>query len=242
MPGVKTIPAHGATAGDAERAVKDKRRGREPLSRDRIIEAALHIMDDEGLEAVTMRRIGRELGVEAMSLYNHVGDKEDILSGVVEAVMAEFEFPDDESGDWAERGRAAARAWRQLLLAHPNVITVMSEQRKPVTSLRALRPTEHAIGVLRASGLPDDEAVTAFRAFGGFIQGFVLAEIANMFGGDDTDGRPEDVSAAFPVDELPNLAAAFPHLLACDFDAAFEYGLDLMIRGVEAKVAATTTA
>jgi AcrR family transcriptional regulator len=66
---------------------------REPLTRERIIEAAMRLMDKEGLEAVTMRRIGRELGVEAMSLYNHVADKEDILSGVVEAVMGEYEFP-----------------------------------------------------------------------------------------------------------------------------------------------------
>ena len=189
-----------------------------------------------------MRRIGRELGVEAMSLYNHVNDKEDILSGIVEAVMAEFDFPGDEADDWRERGRVAARAWRKLLLAHPNVITLMSEQREPMTSLQALRPTEHAIGILRASGLPDEEAVTAFRAFGGYIQGFVLAEVANMFGGEDTGVRPEDVSASLPVNELPNLAAAFPHLFSCDFDAAFEYGLDLMIRGVEAKVAALGTA
>ena len=225
---------------DAEPGESTRRRG--PLTRERIVAAALRLMDEEGLEAVTMRRIGRELGVEAMSLYNHVSDKEDILSGIVEAVMAEFDFPDDETGDWAERGRVAARAWRRLLLAHPNVITLMSEQREPMTSLRALRPTEHAIGILRDSGLPDEDAVAAFRAFGGYIQGFVLAEVANMFGGEDVDVRPEDVAAALPVDELPNLAASFPHLFRCDFDAAFEYGLDLMIRGVEAKVASLTTA
>ena len=73
--------------------VTEETRHREPLTRDRIIEAALGVMDAEGLEAVTMRRIGRELGVEAMSLYNHVEDKDDILEGVTERVMNEFEFP-----------------------------------------------------------------------------------------------------------------------------------------------------
>ncbi len=213
---------------------------REPLTRERIVEAALRVMDAEGLEAVTMRRVGRELGVEAMSLYNHVQDKEDILSGVVDEVMAEFEFPEGSGGSWAERGREVARAWRRLLKAHPNVITLMSEQRKPVTTLRALRPTDHAIGILRSAGLSDDEAVKAFRAFGGYIQGFVLAEIANMFGGDDVPVGSGDVSTMIPAGELPNLVASLPHLFRCDFDQAFEYGLDLMIRGLQAKIAASS--
>ena len=234
------MPEHDAPAKTA--AAGDDPRRREPLTRARIVDAALRVMDEEGLEAVTMRRIGRELGVEAMSLYNHVSDKEDIFSGVVEAVMAEFVFPDDEREAWTERARQTARAWRRLLLAHPSVVTLMSEQRKPMTTIQAMRPTDHAIGILRASGLPDDEAVAAFRAFGGFIQGFVLMEVANMFGGDEVAVRAEDVTGALPVAELPNLVAALPHLYACDFDEAFEYGLDLMIRGVEAKVAAMATA
>src|SRR5437870_5886259 len=88
------------------------------LSRKRILRAALQVMDQEGLEAVTMRRLGRELGVEAMSLYNHVKDKEAILEGILEVVMAEFEFP-EETGDWEADVRAGARAWRRLMIAHP---------------------------------------------------------------------------------------------------------------------------
>lgn len=212
-------------------------RRREPLSRERIVEAALRIMDEEGLEAVTMRHVGRALGVEAMSLYNHVADKEDILSGVVEAVMAEFEFPED-GGDWREAGRRAARAWRELLKSHPNVITLMSHQRKPMTSIETLRPMEHALAILQRAGLPEAETVQAFRAFGGYVQGFVLAEIANMFGGDEVDFLPEDVARGLPVAELPTLASHLEHLFHCDQDAEFEYGLDLMIRGLEAKAAA----
>lgn len=232
MAKARTIPDTG------ERATTRRRQDREPLTRERIVAVALRLMDEEGLEAVTMRRIGRELGVEAMSLYNHVRDKEEILEGVVEEVMSEFEFPEDERGEWTEQGKAAARAWRALLKAHPNVITLMSEQRKPMTSLRALWPTERAIGILRASGLSDDEAVKTFRAFGGYIQGFVMAEIANMYGGETVQAPARDATPDELRQDLPNLAAAAPYLTHCDFDEAFEYGLDLMIRGVRSKVGA----
>ena len=209
---------------------------RRPLTRERILETALRLMDAEGLEAVSMRRIGRELGVEAMSLYNHVADKEDILNGVVEVVMAEYEFP-PASDDWRETARRAARSWRTLLKAHPNVITLMSEQRKPTRTIDSMRPVDYALGVIASRGLGPEETVRAFRAFGGFIQGFVLAEIANMFGGDPHAGLHEDLAAEIPADLLPHLAAHFPHLSECDFDEEFEYGLDLMLRGLEAKLA-----
>ena len=234
MPRTPTIAKE--TAG--EQPASGRRARRDPLTRERIIAAALNIMDTEGLEAVTMRRIGRELGVEAMSLYNHVEDKEDILAGVVEAVMGEFRFPQDEPEDWKERGRETSREWRRLLKSHPNVITIMSEQRNPPTSLQALRPLEHALGVLRSSGLSDEESVRAYQAFGGFIQGFVMAEVVDMFGESDPHVGSEQLEGALPIDELPNLAASLPHIYACDFDVAFEYGVDLMIRGIEAKVAA----
>lgn len=212
-------------------------RPRKPLTRERIFDAALCLMDSEGLEGVTMRRVGHELGVEAMSLYNHVRDKEDILFGVVETVMAEFEFPEPHR-DWREEGRRTARAWRALLKAHPNVMALMSHQRKPMTSVSALRPTEHALTILHRAGLSGAETVRAFRAFGGYIQGFVLAEIANMFGGEETDLVSGGIARDLPLDELPTIASHLEYLFHCDQDAEFEYGLDLMMRGLEAKAAA----
>src|SRR5215218_7220008 len=111
--------------------VTEETRHREPLTRDRILEAALEVMDREGLEAVTMRRIGRELGVEAMSLYNHVRDKEDILDAICEEVMAQFRVPDAQ--EWTEAARAGSHEYRRLLLAHPHVITLMTERKRPFT-------------------------------------------------------------------------------------------------------------
>ncbi len=213
---------------------------RVPLSRERIVEAALRVMDDEGLEAVTMRRIGRELGVEAMSLYNHVEDKEDILDGICERVMSEFEFP--ESGpDWAENARRGARAWRQLLRAHPDVMRLFAEERGPVTSIDSMRPMEYALRLFREAGLSDRDTAQAFHAFGGYIQGFVIMEMGSIAGG-TTQSHLEGhklITTELP-DEFEALRAVDPYFAECSPDEQFEFGLDLLIRGVLERVRGQT--
>jgi AcrR family transcriptional regulator len=213
-------------------------RHREPLTRERILRAALHVMDAEGLEAVTMRRLGRELGVEAMSLYNHVEDKEAILEGILEVVMAEFEFP-NETGDWEADVRAGARAWRRLMIAHPTVIALFAESKHPASSPERLRPMEWAFDVLGRGGLSEDEVVHTFRAFGGYIMGSVLNEVANPVPGvADRDHRAEheQLARALPTDEFPNLARLLPLMAECDAEVDFEFGLDLLMAGLRAKV------
>lgn len=211
-------------------------RTREPLSRDRVIAAALRVMDQEGLDAVSMRRVAREVGVEAMSLYHHVEDKEDLLDGICEQVMAEFEFP-DPGPDWAENCRKGARAWRRLLKAHPAVMRLFAEQRGPVRSVDSMRPTEFALEILSSSGLSDRDTAQAFHAFGGYIQGFVMMELGSIAGGVDEEHMKmhAELAAAMP-DEFPALQAVFRYFAECDPDEQFEFGLDLLIRGLEAKV------
>ena len=213
---------------------------REPLSRERIVGAALRIMDEEGLEAVTMRRVGRELGVEAMSLYNHVADKDDVLAGIVERVMSEYDTPPSR-GDWREDARNAAREWRRMLSLHPNVMPLMAERRKPLTTPDAVRPMDAAIGILRAAGLDVRDAAQTFQAFGSYIMGFVMMEQGLMFGqpdGDDpfTSAEHEQFARMVAAGELPHLMEALPVLHACALDDQFELGLDLLIRGVESKL------
>src|SRR5919198_630256 len=145
---------------------------RQPLSRDRILRAAVRVMDAEGVEAVTMRRLGRELGVEAMSLYNHVRDKEDILIGIIESVMTEFALPGGE-GDWLARVRTMAAEFRRLLLAHPNVVQLIAEHHGPPTSPNGFLPVEVALSTLRAGGLSPEETVHAYRALVGYVMGYV---------------------------------------------------------------------
>jgi TetR/AcrR family transcriptional regulator, tetracycline repressor protein len=211
---------------------------REPLTRQRIIEAALRIMDEEGLEAVTMRAIGRDLGVEAMSLYNHVQGKEDILNGVCEQVLAEFRIP--ESEDWAEAARLGAREYRRLLLAHPNVITLMSEGKGPFTNPDALRAYEFALDVFRSVGLAEADSVKAFHTFGGYILGFVMMELGPMVGGPDDEAHHrahEEMARMLASADLPRLREAFPYIIDCDVEEQFEFGLELLIEGLRTRVA-----
>lgn len=227
------------TAGTPDASPKDDPTPKRiRVTRARVIQAALRIMDDEGLEAVTMRRIGRELGVEAMSLYNHVRDKEDILDGVSELVMSEFELP-PSTGDWQRDGKNAAREWRRLLRTHPNVMALMAERRKPLANPESLRPMDTAIGILRSSGLDVRDAAQAFNAFGSYIMGFVMMEQGMMFGhqADEDHQRMHDEVARMLGSEFPHLVEAFPVIHECSTDEQFEFGLDLMMRGLESRIA-----
>jgi len=217
--------------------VTEEARHREPLTRDRIIEAALRVMDAEGLEAVTMRRIGRELGVEAMSLYNHVEDKDDILEGVTERVMNEFEFP-TSTGDWADDARAMSREWRRLLDLHPSVCQLLAERHKPLDGLATFRAMDSALGVLRRAGLSALDAAQAFNALGSYILGFVMMEQGLMLGNDDDDhARGHDLAIdALEGSGLVNVMECLPHFADCTTDQQFDFGLDLMIRGIQAGV------
>ena len=210
-------------------------RTREPLTRDRVIEAAMRVMDEEGLESVSMRRVAREVGVEAMSLYHHVEDKEDLLDGICERVMAEFDFPEPVD-DWAENCRRGARAWRRLLQAHPAVMRLFAEQRGPVRSIDSMRPMEFALEILRGAGLSDRDTAQAFHAFGGYIQGFVMMELGSIAGGSDEEHMKmhAELAAAMPG-EFPALQAVSRYFAECEPDEQFEFGLELLIRGLEAK-------
>jgi AcrR family transcriptional regulator len=208
---------------------------REPLTRERILQAALRIMDEEGLEAVTMRRVGRELGVEAMSLYNHVEDKEAILDGVCETILAEFELPETiEADDWGPALRTLGRSFRQLLKAHPNVITLLAQHRHPVMAPEAWRPLEALLGTLRRAGMTVEETARAQSLLIAFVIGFVMHETQGTFhpGGEGPGPDHETMGRLLGSYGLVNLAELFPRLKDCDFDADFEYGMDVIGGGL----------
>jgi AcrR family transcriptional regulator len=213
---------------------------REPLTRERVIHAALRVMDDESLEAVSMRRIAREVGVEAMSLYNHVRDKEDLLDGVVALVMHEFDFPEPDP-DPIEYGRELAKRWRRLLRSHPAVIALFAQDHKPFADIESLRPMEESLGALMGMGLTTEEAAKAFQVIGGYIMGYVMMETGRMLTPGhhpDTVGEPLPV-VQLPAELLPRTLAALPHMANCDVDEQFEFGLELMLDGLRTRAAST---
>ena len=212
---------------------------REPLTRVRIIRAALRIMDEEGLDSVTMRHVGNELGVEAMSLYNHVQDKEDILDGICEEVLAEFRVP--QADDWGQAVRLGAHEYRRLLLAHPNVITLMTERHKPFTTAESLRAYEWVLDVFRSAGLSLKDSVQAFYVLGGYILGYVTMELGLMVGSPEDDAHlraHQDMERLLQSADLPRLREAFPLFVENDVDQQFDFGLDLLIEGLRARIAA----
>lgn len=211
---------------------------REPLTRERIVRTALRLMDQEGLDALTMRRIGKELGVEAMSLYGRhlVRDKEDILDAVAELVMSEYRA-EHAGDDWLENARVAAHEWRRLLKAHPNVITLLIERKHPMASVEGLLPMENAFEILRQAGLSKEETVQVFRAVGGYIFGFVMTEVGNMMAGQGerySETQVDELRRLLPVDRLPRFLEMLPYLAECDNDATFDFGLHLMLEGIKA--------
>jgi AcrR family transcriptional regulator len=210
---------------------------REPLTQERIVDAALRVMDAEGLEAVTMRRIGRELGVEAMSLYNHVEDKDDILNGVTELVFTQFDYP-PFTGEWLEDAKAMAREWRRLLGLHPSVCQLLAERHKPLEGLASFRAMDAALGLLRSAGLSDRDAAQAFNALGSYILGYVTMEQGLMLGNDEDHAKQHDLAMdALQGSGLDNVVACLPHFADCNTDQQFEFGLDLIFRGIRAGVA-----
>jgi TetR/AcrR family transcriptional regulator, tetracycline repressor protein len=203
---------------------------RRRISRDDVVAAALRVMDTDGLDAVTMRRVASEVGVEAMSLYHHVRDKDDLFDGVVEHVMGGFPLP-EPTGDAIEDGKELARAWRRLLKAHPAVMALLGHRHGAKLSPDALRPMEHGLRILTSLGLGSEDAMRVFQSFGGYIQGFVMNELRGMFDADAVDMPVASVS----MQDFPCVAAALPYLLHCDVEEQFEYGLDLLLTGALAR-------
>jgi AcrR family transcriptional regulator len=208
-------------------------RGRAGLDRDRVLRAALALIDREGLDALSMRRLGAELGVEAMSIYNHVPDKEAILDGVCEIVLAELVVP-DAGGTWTARLRRGAIRFRELGLRHRNAVPLFAT--RPIGAHASSRAVAEAtLAVLQEAGFDPAEAIMAYRTLVRYVLGFVLAEVAAEPGGSAAAGP-----AADPADPLfDELLAEVEH---DDPDALFTFGLDVLLAGLAARLEAASSA
>ncbi|MFI6514988.1 TetR/AcrR family transcriptional regulator [Spirillospora sp. NPDC050679] len=207
------------------------------LSRDRVLEAAIRVADRDGAEAITMRRVARELGVEAMSLYHHVPGKDAILDGVVDKVFASIDLPGTGHGDWRDAIRARAASAREVLSRHSWALGLMDSRRDPGPA--TLRHHNAVLGVLREAGFTLPMAAHAVSLIDSYIGGFVLQE-ANLpiKTPGDIKEVAGDILAHLPADELPYLAEMITdHALQPDYDhtSEFAYGLDLILDALEAR-------
>jgi AcrR family transcriptional regulator len=204
---------------------------RDRLSRRRVLEAALRIVDSEGLPALTMRRLGRELGVEAMSLYRHVPNKDALLDGIVELIVLEIEVPADVDGDWKEAARQIVRSYRRAAHSHPNAFPLVTM--RPLNTPEGLRRLDATFEILRRAGLDEPTAIVAFRTLASYTRGFALEEVTGRAIGAEPLGSDRLDPRALPADEFPRLAELAPRLVAADRDAEFERGVDLILTGLE---------
>lgn len=219
---------------DASRRLNEatlaKRHDRDPLSAERIIRTALALADREGLDAVSMRRVGAELGVEAMSLYRHVPNKAALLTGMHALMLTEVRHHDGAEGDWKERLRVVMQSLRQAYLAHP-AMAQLSARTRP--SDVAFFHFEQDLATMVKAGFDHQEAGFALRSLLSFTTGFVMREIAAMRG-PDTNVDEESPASQRALANFPNLKASYPYLvLGTMRGAAFEYGLERLLDGIE---------
>jgi len=207
---------------------------RVPLSRELVLQTAIRLADQGGLESLSMRKLGQELGVEAMALYYHVANKDEVLDGIVDLVFSEIDLPSIDA-DWKTAMRQRALSLRDVLARHRWAIGMMESRRNPGPA--NLRHHDAVIGNLRAAGFDMAMVAHAYSLLDGYIYGFALTKMNLPFDrGDDVAERAQVMLEPFPVDEYPNLVAFIAeHAMqpGYDFGNEFEYGLEVILDGLE---------
>lgn len=204
------------------------RRTRAGLSRERVLQAGLKLVDQEGIAALTMRRLGKELGVEAMSLYTYVSSKQDLVDGVLECVYLEMPKVVSVDGPWPDRVRSAAQSFREVLLRHPNTVPLLAG--RPIRTEASLAVLESSLAELRDCGLTLEDADKVLTVIVSFTVGHVAKEVGETEQDHltDVDGfrRPID------PDRFPNVAERGA-IWQVDRDSEFKLGLDFILSGIE---------
>jgi AcrR family transcriptional regulator len=218
---------------------KKKKTGktRIPLSRQRVLDAAVAIADDVGIASLTMRGLGQRVGVEAMSLYKHVANKDDILDGIVDIVAGEIEVP-TIGGDWKRAMRRRAQSAHEVLMRHPWATMLIVSRANVGPSM--LRYVDATLGCLRAAGFSWAMADHAWNAIDGYVYGFTLQTLNFPF----EPGEYAEVAKAY----LPQIPAdVYPHLRGLSLEVIdgrhdgiqqLEFGLDLILDGLDRQLRA----
>jgi AcrR family transcriptional regulator len=199
-----------------------------------VLRSAVKVADRDGIEALSMRRLGQELSVEAMSLYNHVRNKEEILDGLVDAVFSEIAIPATDA-DWIAAMRQRAISARQVLKRHPWALGLMESRTRPGPA--NLRHHDSVLAALRKAGFSVDMAAHAYSLLDSYIYGFTLNELSLPL---DTQeavaGVAEQILEQSPASAYPYLAEMAADIVmkpGYDYGDEFEYGLDVILDGLK---------
>jgi AcrR family transcriptional regulator len=212
--------------------------GRAPLTRERVLAAAIDLTDRDGIASLSMRKLAQELGVEAMSLYHHVANKDAILDGLIDLVFGEIDLPVGEA-DWKAAMRRRAISAREVLRRHPWATGLMESRSTPGPA--TLRHHDAVLGILRNAGFPLELAAHAYSLLDSYIYGFAVQETSLPFNTpEETAEVAQAMMAEFPADAYPHLTEiAVEHVLQPGYSYASEYlfGLDLILDGLEQALA-----
>jgi AcrR family transcriptional regulator len=206
----------------------------QPLRRDQVLRAAIALADRGGIEALSMRKLGQVLGVEAMSLYNHVASKSDLLDGMIDIVFSEIGLPADDTG-WKTAMRQRAISAREVLGRHRWAIGLMESRRSPGPA--TLRHHDAVLGCLRRAGFPVEMTAHAYSLLDSYIYGFALQEASLPFDtAEETAQVAQQIAGRMPAGEYPYLAElATEHVLrpGYRYGDEFEIGLALILDALE---------
>ncbi|MFJ3204031.1 TetR/AcrR family transcriptional regulator C-terminal domain-containing protein [Streptomyces sp. NPDC086989] len=201
------------------------------LDPDRTVATALDLLDEAGLDALTMRRLAEAMGVQAGALYRYFATKQDLLTAMAERMLADRDTRAPggaDQGDWAEELTGRARALRAALLRHRDGARVFAGTHS--TGGNTLGFAEALIGALREAGFGASDAARAMLAVVNFTLGHTLEEQAAL--GGEAPADPERLRLAVTESAFPHLAASVPVIAGGDFDAHFEFGLRLLVNGL----------
>lgn len=203
-----------------------------PLSRERVLRAALRLADQGGIESLSMRKLAQVLGVKAMSLYNHVANKNDILDGIVDIVIGEIEVP-DLATNWKTAMRRRAISAHEVLLHHPwSTMAIVSRINVGPANLRYVDAT---LGCLREAGFSFEMADYAWNAIDSHIYGFTLQELNFPFDAAEYSEVAEHYLSLLPADKYPYLNQLTHCVINGRYDGVhdFEFGLELILNGLD---------
>ncbi len=204
-----------------------------PLNRDRVLGAAVEVADERGLGAITMREVASRLGVEAMSLYNHVANKDDILDGMADLIAGEFDLPDDVD-DWREAMRRRAVSAHEVFGRHPWAPALFDSRES--SGPARLRYYDWVLGKLVTAGFALEDAVRAFSLLDSYIYGFGIQQFNMAADGDaSSEEMAEAILASIPAETYPHLHRMASHAMDTGYDAEadFNFGLEIILDGLE---------